>query len=83
MEEKKPNVRVFSTSSCPYCVTLKAYLEEHNIAYEDLNVGEDQAARQEMIDRTQQMGVPVVEIDGQIVIGFDKERINQLLKIHD
>ncbi|MBI2042403.1 MAG: thioredoxin family protein [Candidatus Nealsonbacteria bacterium] len=76
-----PKVKVFSTPTCPYCVTLKEFLKKNNIEFEDVNVAEDAAAREEMIEKSQQMGVPVVEIDGQIVIGFDKEKISQLLGI--
>ena len=76
-------IRVFSTSQCPYCVTLKLFLKEHNIEFEDINVGEDQKAAEEMIEKSGQMGVPVIEIDDQMIIGFDKERISQLLDIKD
>jgi len=79
----KPHIRVFSTPSCPYCVTLKSFLEEKGFQYEDINVAEDDKAREEMIKKSDQMGVPVVEIDGQIIIGFDKEKISQILNIKD
>jgi glutaredoxin-like YruB-family protein len=85
MEEnkKRPHyIRVFSTPTCPYCVTLKAFLDEKGFDYDDLNVAEDEKAREEMVQRSGQMGVPVVEIDGQIIVGFDKERISQLLEIN-
>ena len=80
-EEKK--VRVFSTPTCPYCVTLKAYLKEKGIKYEDINVAEDKVAAKEMIDKSGQMGVPVAEIKGEIIIGFDKEKINKILGIEE
>jgi len=86
MEETKKqqhHIRVFSTPSCPYCVTLKAFLDEKGFKYEDIDVAEDDKAREEMIQKSSQMGVPVVEIDGQIVVGFDKEKISQLLKISE
>lgn len=76
-----PKVRVFSTPTCPYCVTLKEFLKEHKVEFEDINVGEDTQAREEMIQKSGQMGVPVVEIDGQIIVGFDKEKITNLLNI--
>lgn len=82
-EKKQKEVKVYSTETCPYCVTLKSYLDEHNIAYQEIDVGKDQQAAQEMIDKTGQMGVPVADIDGEIIIGFDKERINQLLGIQE
>jgi glutaredoxin-like YruB-family protein len=82
--QKSPHrIRVFSTPSCPYCITLKAFLDEKGFQYEDINVAEDEQAREEMIQKSGQMGVPVVEIDGQIIIGFDKERISQILGIKD
>jgi len=76
-------VKVFSTSMCPYCVTLKEFLKEHNIEFEDIDVSQDKAALDEMIEKSGQMGVPVVDIDGQIIIGFDKEKITQLLNIKE
>ena len=76
-------VRVFTTSFCPYCVALKEFLKEHNIEFEEVDVSENEEAQKEMIEKSGQMGVPVVEIDGEIVVGFDKERISQLLNIKD
>ena len=76
-------IKVFSTNQCPYCVTLKLFLKEHSIEFEDINVGEDQKAAEEMIEKSGQMGVPVIEIDNQMVVGFDKEKITQLLDIKD
>ena len=74
-------VRVFSTPICPYCVTLKEFLKENNIEFEDIDVSQDREASKEMIEKSGQMGVPVVDIDGQIVIGFDKGKISGLLNI--
>ena len=74
-------VKVYSTPTCPYCVTLKAFLKEKGIEFKDVDVGSDSAAADEMIKKSGQMGVPVADIDGQIVVGFDKEKICQLLKI--
>lgn len=76
-------IRVFSTPSCPYCVTLKEFLKDRGFEYEDINVATDMKAREEMVQKSQQMGVPVVEIDGQIVIGFDRKKIVQLLNIKE
>ena len=78
-----PQVRVFSTSACPYCVTLKEFLKEHQVEFEDINVTEDEKAREEVIKKSGQMGVPVVEIGGEIIIGFDKEKITKLLDIKE
>ena len=76
-------VRVFSSKFCPYCVTLKNFLKEHNILFEEIDVIENQEAQEEMIEKSGQMGLPVVEIDGQIVVGFDKEKISKLLNIKE
>jgi glutaredoxin-like YruB-family protein len=81
MEETKSKVRVFSTPTCPYCVALKGYLKEHNIEFEDIDVSQNLDAQKEMIERSGQYGVPVAEINGEIIIGFNQERINQLLNI--
>lgn len=76
-------VKVYSTEMCPYCVTLKGFLKEHNIEFEDIDVSKDKTALDEMVKKSGQMGVPVVDIDGQIVVGFDKEKICELLSIEE
>jgi len=81
--ENQPKIRIFSTPSCPYCVTLKEFLKDKGFDFEDIDVSQDQKALDEMVERSGQMGVPVVDIDGQIIIGFDKEKINQLLNIKE
>ncbi len=74
-------IKVYSTPTCPYCVTLKMFLKEHNIEFEDIDVSQDEKARDEMVKNSGQMGVPIVDIDGQIIVGFDKEKISKILKI--
>ncbi|MDO8601176.1 MAG: glutaredoxin domain-containing protein [bacterium] len=74
-------IKIFSTPTCMYCQTLKSFLKEKNIAFEDIDVSRDEAALKEMVDKSGQMGVPVIDIDGQIVIGFDRNKIVELLKI--
>ena len=78
---KQPKVRVFSTPTCAYCVTLKQFLKKHSIKFEDIDVSKDKQALDEMIKKSDQMEVPVVDIDGQIIKGFDKEKICKLLNI--
>ena len=75
------NVKVYSTNFCPYCKMAKEFLKEKNISFEDINVQENKEAAREMIEKSGQTGVPVIEIDGQIVIGFNLEQIKKLLKI--
>lgn len=76
-----PKVKIYSTPTCPYCVTLKEFLKEKGIGFEDVNVAENAEAREEMVNKSGQMGVPVIDIDGEIIIGFDKEKISKLLSI--
>ena len=76
-------IRVFSTPFCPYCITLKQFLKERDVEFEEVDVSENKEALDEMVRKSGQMGVPVVEIDGEIVIGFDRERISRLLGIKD
>jgi glutaredoxin 3 len=74
-------VKVYSTKVCPFCVSLKQFLKDHKIEFEDLDVAENAEAREEMVEKSGQMGVPVIDIDGEIVVGFDKVKISQLLKL--
>lgn len=72
-------VTIYSTSTCPFCIRVKQYLKDNNIAFTDYDVGSDPLKAQEMIKKSGQMGVPVVEINGAIIIGFDKEKIREAL----
>lgn len=74
-------IKVYSTKFCPYCVSLKEFLKQNNIAFTEIDVSEDQKAQDDMIERSGQMGVPVVEIDGEMIVGFDREKICKILKI--
>ena len=80
-EQKKHEVVVYSTSTCPWCTVVKNFLKQNNIEFTEKNVGNDQKAAEEMIEKSGQMKVPVVDIDGKIIIGFDKKRIEQLLDL--
>ncbi|MBI2054025.1 MAG: glutathione S-transferase N-terminal domain-containing protein [Candidatus Staskawiczbacteria bacterium] len=74
-------VKIYSTPTCVYCSTLKEYLKSRKIDFSDLDVSKNEKDLQEMIKISGQMGVPVIDIDGEIIVGFDKERIDQFLKI--
>lgn len=78
-----PKVKLFTTPTCPYCVALKAFLKEHNIEFEQIDVSQNAQLAKELVEKTGQMGVPVLEIDEEIVVGFDREKISQLLNIKD
>ncbi len=77
----QPKVRVFSTPACVHCLTLKEFLKDNKIEYVELDVARDEKAREEMIKKSGQMGVPVIEIGNEIVVGFDLNKIKQLIKI--
>jgi len=72
-------VKVYSTPTCSYCHMEKEFLKENNIEFEDINIAADEKASKEMIEKSGQMGVPVTEIDGTIIVGFDKEKIKKAL----
>ena len=77
--EKK--VTVYSTPTCPFCIRVKQFLKENNIRFEDIDVSADSEKADEMIKKSGQMGVPVIEIEGDIVVGFDKDKIKEALGI--
>ncbi len=74
-------VTVYSTPTCSWCTTLKSYLKQHRIRYTDIDVSADQRAADELVKRSGQMGVPQTDINGEIIVGFNKARINELLEI--
>lgn len=75
------NVKIYTTPSCHFCHLAKDYFKEHNVAYEEVNVVTDEQARNDMIKKSGQMGVPVIEIDSDVVIGFNQPKIAALLGI--
>lgn len=76
-------IKIYSTPICPYCVTLKNFLKEKGFEFEDVDVSVDEKQADEMIEKSGQMGVPVVDIEGEIIIGFDKPRISEILGIEN
>ena len=72
-------VKVYSTPTCPWCTVAKDYLTSKNIAFEDIDVSKNRQGAMEMIQKSGQRGVPVLDIDGQIVIGFDQKKIDELI----
>lgn len=73
------SVSVYTTPTCPWCIKVKQFLTENKIEFKNIDVSTDQAAAGEMIKKSGQMNVPVLDIDGQIIVGFDKERIKSIL----
>ncbi len=74
-----PEVKVYTLPTCPHCHQAKEFLLHKNIPFTDFNVAEDTKARDEMIQLTNQRSVPVIIIDGKIIIGFDQHKINEAL----
>lgn len=72
-------VKVYSTPTCPWCIRTKQFLKDNNIIFEDVDVSANQQVAEEMVQKSGQMGVPVLDIEGEIIIGFDKERIKTAL----
>jgi len=74
-------VTIYSTPTCHYCNLAKDYFDEHKIQYQSFDVAGDMEKRREMMEKSGQLGVPVILIDDQVVIGFDRPRLGQLLEI--
>lgn len=72
-------VIVYSTPTCPWCIKAKEWLKENNVEFDNKDVGEDESARNEMLEKSGQMGVPVLDIGGKIIIGFDVDQIKEAL----
>lgn len=75
------SVKVYSTPTCPWCIRVKQFLNENNVVFENVDVSVNQEAAQEMVQKSGQMGVPVLDINGEIIVGFDKEKIKTALGI--
>lgn len=76
------NVIVYSTPTCPWCTKAKSYLKSKDIEFKDVDVSQDQAAAVEMIEKSGQRGVPVIDIEGDIIVGFDKDNIDKSLGLN-
>jgi glutaredoxin 3 len=75
------HVTIYSTPTCHFCHMAKAFFDEHNVSYTDINVATDLEKRKEMIDMTGQMGVPVIRIEDDVVVGFDEGKVRELLGV--
>jgi glutaredoxin 3 len=79
-EKKKfPRVILFTTPTCTYCRAAKKYLREHGVPFKDVDVSRDSSAARDMVRRSRQQGVPVIDIGGKIVVGFDRPKVDRLL----
>lgn len=75
------NITVYSSPSCVWCTRAKEYLRDRNINFREVNIAQDRSGAIEMMRKSGQMGVPVLDINGNIIIGFDKDQIDMLLNI--
>lgn len=75
-------VTIYTTPTCHFCKEAKAFFAEHNVEYTNNDVTTDRALADEMVTKSGQMGVPVIDIDGQIVVGFDEPKLKALLGIN-
>lgn len=75
------NVTVYSTTTCPWCNVLKDYLRKNRVPFQDLDISRDPQAAEELQRKSGQQGVPQTDIEGEIVVGFDQKRLNELLEI--
>jgi glutaredoxin-like YruB-family protein len=76
-----PAVTIYTTPTCTYCHAAKEYFKKNNVAYTEKDVTQDLAAQQEMMQKSGQLGVPVIDVGGQIVIGFNQPKLRELLQL--
>ncbi len=76
-----PKITMYSTPSCVYCRMAKEYFKKNNLAFEELDVADNDEAREDMVRKSRQLGVPVIDIDGQVIVGFDKRTLDKILKL--
>lgn len=79
--ESMKNITLYTTPTCVYCRAVKEFFKDHNIAYVEKNVAMDDQARDEMVKKAGQLAVPVVDVGGEVVIGFDRQKLSALLGI--
>ncbi len=79
---KQPRVIIFTTPTCSFCKAAKRYLRARGIRFKDVDVSRDPVAARDMVRRSGQQGVPVIDIGGKIVVGFDRKRIDELLNLN-
>ncbi|MCS7134269.1 MAG: glutaredoxin family protein [Candidatus Pacearchaeota archaeon] len=77
----KKQVKIYTTPICPWCFVAKNFLKKHGIPFEEIDVSKDEKAAKEMIQKSGQTGVPVIEINGKIIVGFDEKKIRKELDI--
>ena|SRR3989338_503798 len=79
--KKSASVKVYTTITCPWCVKTKDFLKANNVKYMEVNVGVDEQSRNEMFEKSGQFGVPVTDVGGTIIVGYDKEALKKALRL--
>lgn len=74
-------VKVYSTQTCPYCHMVKDYLKQNAVAFDDIDVSASKESAQEMVNKSGQMGVPVIDIEGEIIVGFNRPKLAKALNL--
>ncbi|TKJ17917.1 NrdH-redoxin [Candidatus Woesearchaeota archaeon B3_Woes] len=74
-------VKIYTTPTCHWCVKVKEFFKENNVEFTEVNVSENQAAAKEMVEKSGQMGVPVIDLNGEFIVGFNEPKLRELLKI--
>ena len=72
-------IKIYTTPTCPFCKMVREFLRKHNVGFEDVNVAENKEAAKEMIEKSGQLGVPVIDIEGTVIVGFDRGKIESAL----
>lgn len=80
-KSEKGKIIIYTTSTCPWCLKTKEFFKENNVKYKEVNVQEDEKARNEMFEKSGQFGVPVVDLNGKIIVGFQKDVLKKTLGI--
>lgn len=80
--KKYPRVILFTTPSCSYCRKAKQYLRQRQVPFKNVDVSRDSAAARDMIKRSGQSGVPVIDVGGKVIVGFDRPKLDRLLGLH-
>ena len=75
------NVKIYTTNHCPYCQMAKEFFKKNSVKYTEVNVEEDEKAAEEMIEKSGQMGVPVIDVDGKIIVGFNRPALEKALHL--
>ena len=75
------SVKIYSTPTCPWCIKTKEFFKANKVAFTDVDVSKNKKAAEEMVKKSGQMGVPVIEIDGKIIVGFNEGKLKSMLNL--